>query len=142
MSATKRRIVAAADEATAAKAAALVKVEYEVLKPILDVDEAVDNPVLIHPEEGIHENFPIGFEPKRNIAAAYRMEIGDVEEELKKERCQSRGASGRTQAQCHVALEPHASFSYLDIHGRLVSVTSTQNPWHTRRIVGMTLACR
>ncbi len=131
-------IVAAADEETAARAAALVKVEYEVLKPILSVDEAVDNPILIHPEEGIHENFPIGFEPKRNIAAAYRMEIGNVEEELKASEVRFEGV-WRTQAQCHVALEPHASFSYLDIHGRLVIVTSTQNPWHTRRIVGMTL---
>jgi len=131
-------VVAAADERTAVRAAALVEVEYEVLKPVLSVDEAVDNPILIHPESGIHENFPIGFEPKRNIAAAYRMEIGDVEEELKRSEIRVEGL-WRTQAQAHVAMEPHVSFSYLDIHGRLVIVTSTQNPWHTRRIVGMTL---
>ncbi|MDH7483092.1 MAG: aldehyde oxidase, partial [Spirochaetales bacterium] len=75
-------VVAAEDEATAEKAASLVKIEYEVLEPILDFEHAKDNPIVIHPEEGIHEMFPIGFEPKRNIAAAYHMEVGDVEQEL------------------------------------------------------------
>jgi CO/xanthine dehydrogenase Mo-binding subunit len=134
-------VVAAADEATAVKAVSLVQVEYEVLKPVLDFEDAIDNPVVVHPENDIYENFPIGFEPKRNIAAAYHMEIGDVEKELAG--CDVRTeAVWYTQAQCHVALEPHAAFSRLDIHGRLVIVTSTQNPWHTRRILGMTLGKR
>jgi DNA-binding NarL/FixJ family response regulator len=71
-------LVAAVDEARARKAADLVKVEYEVLGAVLDFETAIDNPVVIHPEPEIHDMFPIGFEPKRNIAAAYSMEIGDV----------------------------------------------------------------
>ncbi len=129
-------VVAAESEAIAEKAAALVKVEYQVLKPVLDFEEALDNPVVIHPEPGIHEMFPIGFEPARNIAAAYRMEIGDVEKELAASPVRVE-TTIHTQAQQHVALEPHTAFSYIDLHGRLVIVTSTQNPWHTRRLLGL-----
>jgi len=127
---------AAESEATAEKAAALVKVEYQVLEPVLDFEKALDNPVVIHPEPGIHEMFPIGFEPARNIAAAYRMEIGDVEKELAASPVRVE-TTIHTQAQQHVALEPHTAFSYIDLHGRLVIVTSTQNPWHTRRLLGL-----
>jgi CO/xanthine dehydrogenase Mo-binding subunit len=129
-------VVAAESEAIAEKAASLVKVDYEVLNPVLDFEEALDNPVVIHPEPGIHEMFPIGFEPKRNIAAAYHMEIGDVEQELAASPVRVE-TTVHTQAQQHVALEAHAAFSYIDLQGRLVIVTSTQNPWHTRRLLGL-----
>ncbi|MCX7775139.1 MAG: molybdopterin-dependent oxidoreductase [Spirochaetaceae bacterium] len=131
-------VVAAEDEATAEKAASLLKIEYEVLEPILDFEHAKDNPIIIHPEEGIHEMFPIGFEPKRNIAAAYHMEVGDVEQELAASPVRV-DTVVYTQAQNHVAMEPHAAFSYLDVQGRLTIVTSTQNPWHTRRLLGLAL---
>jgi len=72
-------VVAAVDEETARQALALVKVEYQVLPAVLDFETAADNPTVIHPEPEIHDMFPIGFEPKRNIAAAYDMEIGNVE---------------------------------------------------------------
>lgn len=131
-------VVAAEDEATAEKAASLVKVEYEVFEPVLDFEKALDNPTVIHPEPEIHEMFPIGFEPKRNIAAAYHMEIGDVEKELAD--CPvTVEHTVYTQSQQHVALEPHTAFSYLDLQGRLNIVTSTQNPWHTRRLLGLAL---
>ncbi|MDQ7797045.1 MAG: molybdopterin-dependent oxidoreductase, partial [Spirochaetia bacterium] len=129
-------VVAAENEATAEKAASLIKVDYQVLEPILDFEKALDNPIIIHPEPEIHEMFPIGFEPKRNIAAAYHMEIGDVEKELATSPVTVE-TTVHTQAQQHVALEPHTAFSYLDIQGRLVIVTSTQNPWHTRRLLGL-----
>ena len=131
-------VVAAEDEVTAEKAAMLVKVQYEVLQPILDFEKALDNPIIIHPEPEIHEMFPIGFEPKRNIAAAYNMEIGNVEQELANSPVYVE-TTVHTQAQQHVALESHTAFSYIDIHGRLVIVTSTQNPWHTRRLLALAL---
>ncbi len=132
-------IVAAADENTAAKAASLVNVEYEVLPAVLDFEQAIDNPVVIHPEPEIHDMFPIGFEPKRNIAAAYSMEIGSVEKTLK-ESDVSISCTYHTQAQAHVALETHTAYTYLDLHGRLNVVTSTQNPFHTRRLLGQALS--
>lgn len=131
-------IVAAADERTADDAASKLKVEYEVLEAVLDFEKAKDNPVVIHPEPEIHDMFPLGFEPKRNIAAAYDMELGDVEKTLAE--CDVVIESTyRTQAQAHVALEPHTAFSYLDLHGRLNIVSSTQNPFHTRRLLAQAL---
>ncbi|MFA6365990.1 MAG: molybdopterin cofactor-binding domain-containing protein, partial [Candidatus Hydrogenedentales bacterium] len=132
-------IVAAEDDATAERALSLIVVVYEILEPVLDFENAADNPIVIHPEPEIHEMFPIGFRPKRNIAAAYDMKIGDVEKELAKSDIVLQKAF-YTQAQSHVAMEPHVAFSYLDIHGRLNICTSTQNPFHTRRILGQALS--
>ena len=73
-------MVAAIDEETAIEATKLIKVEYEVLDPVLDFEKAFENKSVIHPEDGIKEMFPIGFDPKKNVAASYEMEVGNVEE--------------------------------------------------------------
>lgn len=131
-------VVAAVDEETARQALALVKVEYQVLPAVLDFETAADNPTIIHPEPEIHDMFPIGFEPKRNIAASYDMEIENVDRVLQD--CDFVvEETYYTQAQAHVALEPHTAFTYLDVQGRLNVVTSTQNPFHTRRLMGLAL---
>ncbi|HUX13387.1 MAG TPA: molybdopterin cofactor-binding domain-containing protein [Spirochaetia bacterium] len=131
-------LVAACDDATARAAMNLIKVEYEVLDAVLDFEQAIDSTVVLHPEPEIHDMFPIGFEPKRNIAAAYNMEIGDIEKTLKASDVTVE-STYFTQAQTHVALEPHTAFTFLDLHGRLNVVTSTQNPFHTRRLLGQAL---
>ncbi len=130
--------VAAVNEEVALEAMKLIKVEYEVLEPVLDFEKAVDNKSVLHPEDGIHEMFPIGFEPKRNIAAAYEMEVGNVEEELKK--CDFVVEDTfYSQAQNHAMLEPHASNARLDEHNRLVIYSTTQTPFHMRRILSKTI---
>ncbi len=128
-------IVAAVDDATAEEAAALVRVEYEELTPLLDMEKAEGSETIVHPEQESYTMFPMGFEPKKNIAAVYQMNIGDVDEVLSS--CDYT-VEGRyyTQAQAHAAMEPHAAFSYYDVQGRMNVVTSTQNPFHTRRILG------
>lgn len=131
-------VVAAEDEESAAEAAELVEIEYEPLEPVLNFEKAMDNPVRVHPEDDIKENFPIGFEPERNIAAAYHMQVGDVDTVLENSEITMR-RSYYTQAQAHTALEPHTAFTYLDLHDRLNVVTSTQNPFHTRRLMGQAL---
>ncbi|MCE5256604.1 MAG: molybdopterin-dependent oxidoreductase [Spirochaetaceae bacterium] len=131
-------IVAAEDEATARKASSLIQVSYEVFESVLDFEKSIDNPIVIHPEQEIREMFPIGFEPRRNIASSYEMNVGDVGAELAKSDVVV-AKSFLTQAQSHVAMEPHTAFSYLDLHGRLVIYTSTQNPFHTRRILAQAL---
>ena len=136
-------VVAAKDERTAEEALKKIKVEYEILEPVLDFEKAEGNPSVIHPEDDIFPQFDIGFDPKRNIAASYEMEIGDVDkilEECEKDPdCVVLKERFYTQAQAHVMLEPHASFAYIDMHGRLVIVTSTQTPFHVRRQVSMVL---
>jgi len=131
-------IVAAQTLELARKAASLVQVTYEVFEPVLDFEKSMDNAVVIHPEKDIHEMIPTGFDPSRNIACAYDMHIGDVEAELAKSDVVVE-KTYVTQAQSHVAMEPHTAFSYIDLHGRLVVYTSTQNPFHTRRILSQAL---
>ncbi len=131
--------IAAIDETTASKALGLIKVEYEILTPVLDFEQAMDNPTVIHPEEGIHEMFPIGFLPKKNIAASYAMHVGDVETELVKSEVTIEHTF-YTQAQAHTMMEPHTANARLDYHNRLVIYTSTQTPYHVRRILSQTLS--
>ena len=129
--------VAAISEEICEEALKLIKVKYEVLEPILDFEDAMDSKIIIHPEDGIHEMFPIGFEPKRNIAASYQMEVGNVEDDIKKSDVVLE-QSFYTQAQAHAMLEPHTVNARLDYQDRLVLYTSTQTPVHVRRILSQT----
>lgn len=130
--------VAAIDDKTADAALKLIEIEWEILEPILDFEKALDNPVLVHPEPEIFENFPIGFDPKRNLAAGYHMEVGNVEESLKdcdvvlKE-------TFYTHGQAHAAMEPHTVNAKFDYQNRLMIYTSTQTPYHVRRIISQSL---
>ena len=131
-------MVAAIDQETAEDALKLIKVEYEVFEPVLDFEKAFKNKSVIHPEDGICEMFPIGFDPKKNVAASYEMEVGNVEEELKKSDVVV-DETFYTQAQAHAMLETHSSNARLDEHNRLVIYSSTQTPFHMRRILATTL---
>ncbi len=82
--------------------------------------------------------FPIGFEPKKNVAASYHMHVGDVEATLAK--CDVViDETFYTQAQAHAMLEPHTANARLDYLNRLVIYTATQTPYHVRRIISQTL---
>lgn len=124
-------IVAAVDEKTAVKAMRMIKVEYEVLKPVIDMEEAIDNKTLVHDEDR-HCNFDIGMERERNIVSKHLYEKGNVEEDLKN--CDIVvEETYYTQAQAHAMMETYRSYNYLDHTGRLVVVSSTQIPFHVRR---------
>ena len=131
-------MVAAIDEDIANEALKLIKVDYEVFEPVLDFEKAYEHKSVIHPEDGIKEMFPIGFEPKKNVAAAYDMEVGDVEKEFKNSDVIVE-ETFYSQAQAHAMLETHSSNARLDEHNRLVIYSSTQTPFHMRRIMSQTL---
>lgn len=120
------------------KALNLIDVKYEVFEPILDYEKAKNHHTIIHPEEEIHQMFDIGFNPKANIAASYHMEIGDVEKSLS-ECTYTIHETFYTQAQAHVMLEPHTVNARMDYQNRLVIYSSTQTPFHVRRIIGHAL---
>jgi len=131
-------MVAAVSNQVCIEALKLIEVEYEVLEPVLDFETALDNHSIIHPEPEIHEMFPIGFEPKRNIAASYNMHIGDVDKTLSE--CDIvLEESFYTHAQAHSMLEPHSVNARLDYQNRLVLYSTTQTPFHVRRILSQTL---
>lgn len=124
-------IIAAIDEKTAVKAMKMIKVEYEVLNPIIDMEDAIDNEMLVH-DEYRHCNFDIGMERERNIVSKHLYEKGNIEEEL--EKCDVViEETYYTQAQAHAMMETYRAYNYLDHTGRLVVVSSTQIPFHVRR---------
>ncbi|MBU1145817.1 MAG: molybdopterin-dependent oxidoreductase [Firmicutes bacterium] len=120
------------------EALSLIEVEYEVLEPVLDFEKAMNHKSIIHPEPEIHEMFPIGFEPLKNIAASYQMNVGDVSKSLKESEVTIE-QSFYTQAQSHAMLEPHTVNARIDFQNRLVLYSATQTPFHVRRIISQTL---
>ena len=124
-------IVAAVDEVTAQKGLQSIKVDYELLTPVLDLDSAIDNTNLVH-EDQPFTNFDIGCDSSRNIAASHYSEQGDVEKELAQ--CDVViESSYQTQAQAHAMMETYRATTSLDVNGRLQVMTSTQIPFHVRR---------
>jgi len=131
-------VVAAKDEKTAIKALEKIKVDYEILEPILDFEKAEGNSIIIHPEDDSFMNFNKGYDKKNNIVTTFKKEVGDVEQKLND--CDFVvEETYYTQAQCHAMLETHRAFSYLDNRNRLVFVTSTQSAFHMQRIIARAL---
>ncbi|MGL5314748.1 MAG: xanthine dehydrogenase family protein molybdopterin-binding subunit [Peptostreptococcaceae bacterium] len=124
-------IVAAVDEKTAVKAMKMIKVEYEVLEPVLDFEKAMESDVLVHDSDR-HTNFDIGMIREKNIISTHNYTKGDVEKAL--DECDIVvEETYYTQAQLHAMMETYRAYNYLDHMGRLVVVSSTQIPFHVRR---------
>lgn len=131
-------LVVAKDEATALKAMPLLKVEYEVQKPVLDLHTAIDHETVVHPEEDILNHIPVGQDYKRNICVSYHKRVGDIEAELAKCDYVVEGTYF-DQATRQSAMEPFQSFGYIDHLGRIVIVSSTQIVFHVRRHIARAL---
>jgi len=131
-------VVAGINEEVVDKAIKKIKVDYEIFKPVIDYEKAIGNNVKVHDPDCGTVRFDIGRDASKNIAASYHMEIGDVEKEFKKSDYYYEDVY-YTQAQAHLAMEPHSAYAYLDLQDRLNIVTSTQTPFHVRRIIGQTL---
>ena len=131
-------IVAGVDEKCVDRALKMIKVQYEVLEPVLDFRTAKDNPILVHPEEDWVAHCPVGADNKRNLVATGYDSNGDVEAkfaecDLVLER------TYHTKANCQTMMETFRSYAYMDLYGRLTVVSSTQIPFHNRRILGNAL---
>lgn len=124
-------IIAAIDEKTAVKAMRMIKVEYEVLEPVLDFEKATESNVLVH-DNYRHTNFDIGMNREKNIVSTHNYTKGDVDKVMND--CDIVvEESYYTQPQLHGMMETYRSYNYLDHMGRLVVVSSTQIPFHVRR---------
>ena len=131
-------LVVAKDEATALKAMPLIKVEYEVQKPVLDLRTAMGHETVVHPEDDILNHIPVGQDYKRNICVSYHKRVGDIEAELAKCDYVVEGTYF-DQATRQSAMEPFQSFGYIDHLGRIVIVSSTQIVFHVRRHIARAL---
>ncbi|HLJ67212.1 MAG TPA: molybdopterin cofactor-binding domain-containing protein [Chloroflexota bacterium] len=127
--------VAADTPEIAQRAVDLISVDYEMLPAVLDMHDAMKpGAPCIHDEEesyGIHD-------AAHNVAAHIDVEIGDVE----------RGFADAdlvvendffVQYQQHTCLEPHVTIAFHDEDSRLVLRTSTQIPYHCRRMIAFAL---
>jgi putative selenate reductase molybdopterin-binding subunit len=127
--------VAAESKAAARAGVAAIEVEYEELPAVLSLDEALaDGAPVIHDEpdaEGIYE-------AARNTAADVDIDVGDVTRGFARSELVVETTCEVHYAQ-HTPIEPHVVLSYLDEDGRLVLRSSTQVPFHVRRIVAYVL---
>ncbi len=132
-------IVAGENAQVVQKALKLIKVDYEVLTPILDAGEALDHEVVIHPETDLV--FPLDFvagDAKRNLVSHAQTASGDVSAVLQD--CDEVvEAVYQTQACQQAMMEPFGTYSYIDQYNRLTLVSSTQIPFHVRRIIARAL---
>lgn len=127
-------IVAGRDERCVLQAMKRIKVKYKVLEPILDFTKAKDNPVIIHPEDNYVVKSDIGNEVKRNICAAQCRGEGDIDKVLA-ECAYLVEETYHIKAVSQAMMEVFCAYTSMDIYGRIQVVSSTQIPFHARRIV-------
>lgn len=135
------RVAAVAAETPEAAAEALraIEVTFEQLPAVFDQEEALEpGAPVIHDEPEAIMPIPVPYDPKRNLVADVQFEVGDVEKGLAEADIVKGGRYTTSYAQ-HVPLEPHVCMTWFDEHGRLVVRTSTQVPFHARRIVAQAL---
>lgn len=131
-------IVAGETEKAVDQALRRIRVEYQLLEPVLDFRTALDHPVIIHPEDNWQSLVAVGADPRRNLCAHGEDHHGDVDAVLK-DCAVTVEQTYHTKANQQVMMETFRSFTYLDVYGRLNCVTSTQIPFHVRRILAMAL---
>lgn len=121
--------VVAEDEVAAARAARLVKVEYEEYEPLITVEQAMAKGAgAIHEEKPdnilAHSSFKLGEGSFDELAASEDLMVIDKVYD--------------TQTVQHCHLEVPVSYAYME-NGKIVVVCSTQIPHIVRRVVGQAL---
>lgn len=124
-------LVAAETRLLAKKACDLIDVEYEVLPAVLDPEHAMEpDAPTIHDEEeasGI-------LDPSRNLAGELNIVVGDPDRGFEEADSVFEAEYRSPYVHC-TPTEPHVTATYIDEKDRLVVITSTQVPFHVRRIV-------
>lgn len=127
------RVAAIAAETleVAEQALKLIDVDYEILPALFDPRKAMEpDAPRLHPEP---ESYHI-HNASRNIAAHLHAEVGDVERGFAESDLVVEGEYIVPQVQ-QTPIENHIVITYWDEDDRLVVRTSTQVPYHVRRII-------
>jgi putative selenate reductase molybdopterin-binding subunit len=131
-------IVAAENEKAANTALSRIKVTYDVLEPVLDFHTAMDNPVLVHPENDWKMLCDLGGDNTRNIVGTTADSEGDVDAVLAD--CDIvLDRTFHTKAFNQAMMETFRTFTHMDAYGRLHVISSTQIVFHVRRILSHAL---
>ena len=124
-------VVAAETPEIAMEALQLIQVDYDVLEPVLDMEAAMaDDAPVIHDEPdaiGIHD-------ARRNIVHHIDAPVGDPDAEWARADHIFESEYRVHQVQ-QASIEPHIVVTWWDEDDRLVIRTSTQVPFHVRRMV-------
>ncbi len=120
-------VVIAEDEIAANQAVRLLKVEYEELPFVLDVQKAMEPDA---PQ--IHEEFP------GNVLKHTGNVIGNYQQASRQDGLTKIEGWYDTPTVQHCHIENHGAYAYMEA-GRIVVVTSTQIPHIVRRICGQAL---
>lgn len=138
-------IVAAETPEQAEDACRKIKVEYKVLPAIFDPEEAMTSKTVIHDEKDAFPPIPIFYDPKHNHCSHVETSCGEGKNGVADMKKGFKDADVVLERKYfphyahHCPMEPHVCMSYLDENNRLVFRTSTQVPWHARRISAQTL---
>lgn len=120
--------VAAVDEDTALDALELIDVEYEVLHPYLDPEEA-----LVHHEPAIHERSKHG-----NVSKHVKLEFGDVDAAASEADVVVEG-DYEFHGTTHTPIEPHCAIARYDADGVLTVWSATQITHYLHRALARVL---
>lgn len=131
-------IVAGETEKAVNQAMKVIKVKYDVLEPVLDFHEAKDNPILVHPEDNWQALCPVGADNKRNLCASGLEEHGDVDKVIAESDVVVENTY-HTKAVQQTMMETFRTYTQMDTYGRLNIISSTQVPFHVRRILSNAL---
>lgn len=131
-------IVAAETPEAARKALDRIKVRYQVQEPLLDFTKARITPLWCIRRRTSRTLCDVGTDASRNLCSTEQSEVGDVEAELAaSEVVLTR--TYHTKANSQSMMETFRTFCYLDEYSRLCVVSSTQVPFHVRRILSNAL---
>lgn len=146
--------VVAETEEIAEKALKAIKVEYEVLKPVATLEEAIEAKTIVHGgpvlfrdgnprgfdnsncdprETPVFFNFPVGGDPRKNLVSKTGGKMGDVEKGFENSEYVIERQYRTKKVHC-CPTETHVVYTEI-VDGRLVVHASTQVPWHMRRIL-------
>lgn len=131
-------IVAGETEKAVDQAMKVIKVKYNVLEAVLDFHEAKDNPILVHPEDNWQALCPVGADNKRNLCASGLEEHGDVDKVIAESDVVVENTY-HTKAVQQTMMETFRTYTQMDTYGRLNIISSTQVPFHVRRILSNAL---
>lgn len=131
-------IVAGETEKAVDQAMKVIKVKYDVLEAVLDFHEAKDNPILVHPEDNWQALCPVGADNKRNLCASGLEEHGDVDKVIAESDVVMENTY-HTKAVQQTMMETFRTYTQMDTYGRLNIISSTQVPFHVRRILSNAL---
>jgi len=122
--------VAAVDEETAERACEAIEVEYEPLRAIMSIDEAVSEPDVRVQDYGDG--------PAPNVHKNVSLEFGDVAHGFA-EADHIREDVFFFQGSTHLPMEQHSAVAQYEANGRLTLWTSTQTPHYVHRALAKVL---